>query len=148
MKPAALHILVDTREQTPPPFPDGVTTERATLPEGDYTTAALRGIAAIERKNGSDYASSLGRERERVDREIQRLQPYRFKCIVVEDDLSSIYRGTAMHPHSILGSICSMYARFDVPTLFVGNPAAAGRVIAGLLRRWGDRVASEGGQAA
>jgi ERCC4-type nuclease len=148
VRTAPFVILVDTREQTPPPFPDGVVLERATLGEADYTTGALKGIAAIERKSGSDYASSMGCDRERVDREIQRLQSYRWKCIVVEDDLTRVYRKTLVHPHALLGSIASMFARYDVPTLFVGHPAGAGRLIAGLLRRWEERVAAQGGQAA
>ena len=32
----ALHLLIDSREQRPPPWPDGVTTERVTLKTGDY----------------------------------------------------------------------------------------------------------------
>ena len=62
-----------------------------------------------------------------------------------------MYRVTRMHPHSILGSIASLLARHDVPVLFAANPTGAGRLIAGLLRRWEERQASEatsGGQAA
>jgi ERCC4-type nuclease len=133
-------LLVDSREQCIPPVPPGVTFERATLGEGDYTTHALRTIAVIERKSVSDFASTLSHGRERFDREVQRLQAYRWKCIVVEGDLSEVYRVTAMHPHSILGSIASLFARWEIPTLFAANPAGCGRLIAGLLRRWEERI--------
>ena len=136
-------ILCDTREQTPPPFPDGCELRRATLETADYTSVALQGVAVIERKSVADYVGSIGRSRERFDDELRRLRGYRWKCIVVEGDLSLVYRSTAMHPHSILGTIASMYARWDTPTLFVVNPAGAGRLIAGLLRRWEERVAEE-----
>jgi ERCC4-type nuclease len=138
-------------EQAIPPFPAGIVIERATLAEADYTTPGLIRIARIERKSPADLASTLSHGRERFDREVQRLQPYRWKCVVVEGDLSEVYRTTAMHPHSILGSIASLYARWDVPVLFAVNPAGAGRLIAGLLRRWEERLAAEpnaGGQAA
>jgi ERCC4-type nuclease len=145
MKPTAapLVVLCDTREQTIPPFPAGVVIERATLGEADYTTHSLRSLAVIERKSVTDFASTLSWGRERFDREVQRLQAYRWKCIVVEGDLTHVYRVSAMHVHSVLGSIASLYARWEIPTLFAGNEAGCGRLIAGLLRRWEERVAGE-----
>jgi ERCC4-type nuclease len=140
-------IFADTREQTIPPFPEGVVIERASMGEGDYTTPALQGIAVIERKSVSDFASSVTRDRERFDDEIRRLLGYRFKAIVVEGDLSEVYRASAAHPHSIIGSIASFFARSDCPTFFAVNATGAGRLIAGILRRWEERVTDEGGQA-
>jgi ERCC4-type nuclease len=139
--------LADTREQAVPPFPSGVEVRRATLAEADYTTPALVDLARIERKSPGDLASTLSHGRERFDREVQRLRPYRWKCVVVEGDLSEVYRTTRMHPHSILGSIASLFARWDVPVLFAANPAGAGRLIAGLLRRWEERLGAEAGHA-
>jgi ERCC4-type nuclease len=133
-------ILADTREQAIPPFPEGVVIERATLGEADYTTPALRTVAVIERKSVTDFASTLSWGRERFDREVQRLQPYRWRCIVVEGDLTEVYRVSAMHPHSVIGSVASLYARWEVPTIFAGNAAGAGRLMAGLLRRWTERI--------
>ncbi len=86
--------------------------------------------------------------RERFNREVQRLQPYRFKAIVVEDDLSWVYRCTLAHPNAIIGSIASFTARHDCPVLFAANTTGAGRLICGLLRRWGERVESERAGAA
>ncbi len=137
-----LVILCDTREQRIPPFPDGVVLERATLAEGDYTSELLQGIAAIERKGLDDAAASLiGCER--FDDEVRRLLPYRFKAVVVEGNLGQLYRARLVHPHAVLGKIASLFARWDLPVLFVENPAGCGRLIAGLLKRWQDRVAAE-----
>jgi ERCC4-type nuclease len=138
-----LVVFADTREQTIPPFPEGVTVERVTMAEADYTTPLLQGIAAIERKSLLDFASSITHGRERLDDELRRLIPYRWKCIVVEGDLGTLYRESAVHPHSVIGSIASFYARRDCPTLFVLNPAGAARLIAGLLRRWEERLTAE-----
>lgn len=138
-----LTICVDTREQTPPPFPDGVVLERWTLSEGDYTTPMLQAIAVVERKSVSDFCGTISRGRERFEDELRRLQGYRWKAIVVEGELSEIYRATQMHPHSILGSLASFFARADVPTFFAVNPAGAGRFIAGTLRRWEERLRAE-----
>lgn len=140
----SLVVLTDTREQAVPPFPPGVEVQRATLAEADYTTPALFDVARIERKSPGDLASTLSHRRERFDREVQRLQPYRFKCVVVEGDLSEVYRVTRMHPHSILGSIASLLARWDVPVLFAASPSGAGRLMVGLLRRWQERCAEDG----
>jgi ERCC4-type nuclease len=140
--PEPLHIIEDTRQQCSLVWPAGVTVERRTMPEADYTTEALWGIAAIELKR-DDFAAAVGSDRARFDREIERLKPYRWKAIVVAGELLSVYRETMVHPHAILGSISSWYARHDVPCLFVGNDTSAARVIAGLLRRWTERVEAE-----
>jgi hypothetical protein len=36
-------------------------------------------------------------------------------------------------------------ARWDCPVLFAVNPVSAGRLMAGLLKRWEERLAGEGG---
>ena len=138
-----LIILADSREKAVPPFPPGVEVQRATLGEADYTTPGLRELAVIERKSVGDFASTITHGRERFDREVERLRRYRWKAIVVEGDLSEVYRASAVHPHSVIGSIASFFARADIPTLFAVNPAGAGRLIAGILRRWQERVADE-----
>ena len=143
-KPPPFIVWCDTREQTPPPFPDGVVLERVTMGEADYTTAALQGVGVVERK-GCDFVSSLTHDRERFEDELRRLQGYRWRCIIVEKDLSECYRMSATHPHSILGSIASLYARWDCPVLFAVNPSGAGRLIAGILMRWERRLKEEAG---
>jgi ERCC4-type nuclease len=132
-----LHIYVDTREQTPPAFPEGVTCERYMLAEGDYSSPPLLNLARIERKNPSDFASSLTHDRERFDRELVRLRRFRHRLVIVEGDLSDFLsnRYSAAHPNSIVQSICAMYARFGVPTLFAHDAITCGRMIAGILRR-------------
>ncbi|MGD0679664.1 MAG: ERCC4 domain-containing protein [Polyangiaceae bacterium] len=152
MKPASFIVLVDTREQRIPPFPAGIITEVRTLKEADYSTPALLGIGAIERKSASDFASTITQGRDRFERELHRLRPYRFKCILVEGDLVDVMRATRAHEHSILGSIASFLARYDTPCIFAGNLAGdrshVGYLIAGLLRRWQERLEEESRGAA
>jgi ERCC4-type nuclease len=142
-RPPTLVILADPREQRIPPFPEGVVVERATLAEGDYTSRLAQGIGVIERKSVSDFASSITHSRERFDDEIRRLRNYRWKAIVIEGDLSDVYRAGHVHPHSVLGSIASFFARADLPCLFAVNPSGAGRLIAGVLKRWEERLEFE-----
>lgn len=141
--PEPFIIYADTREQIIPPFPPGVVVERHMMSEADYSTPALVNVARIERKSVCDLVSTLSWGRERFDREVQRLQPFRWKCIVVEGNLTEAYRVSAMHPHSIIGSLASLYARWEVPTLFAGNEAGCGRLMAGLLKRWEERIEGE-----
>jgi ERCC4-type nuclease len=138
-----LIIYCDTRENRVPPFPDGCVVERVSMGEADYTSPALQGIAVVERKSAADFASSLTRDRERFEDEIRRLRAYRWKAIVVEADLSYVYRITETHPNAILGSIASFFARHDLPTFFAINEHGTGRLIAGLLKRWEERLRTE-----
>jgi len=138
VKPAPLTVLIDTREQTPCPFPAGVLTERAYMKEGDMTTRALWNLCRIERKNPEDFASSLTHGRERLDREIERLKAYPHRCIVVEADLADYYTGkvrSQVHINAIVGSMASMQSRHGIPVLFLHSPILVGRFIAGVFRR-------------
>jgi ERCC4-type nuclease len=145
---APLVVLADTREQTIPPFPAGIVVERRMMKEADYTTPALFDVARIERKSVSDFASTITWGRERFDREVQRLQALRWKAVVVEGEPHELFRASAVHPHSVLGTMASLLARWDCPVLFAVNPVGAGRLMAGLLRRWEERLAAEQGRAA
>ena len=136
-------IYADTREQLIPPFPDGVKIVRQCMGEGDYSTPLLLDTARIERKAPGDFASTITWERDRFERELARLLPFRWKCIVVESDFDQVFVGSRIHPHAVLGAIASLLARWDVPVLFAGSPEGAGRLMAGLLRRWEQRVKGE-----
>jgi DNA excision repair protein ERCC-4 len=151
VKPPPFIILADSREQAIPPFPEGVMLERATLREGDYSTPRLKGVGVIERKSVSDFSSTITHGRDRFEREIERLKPYRWKAIAVEGELSEVYRASLTHPHSTIGSIASFFARSSLPTFFLVNPHGVGRFIAGVLRRWEEELDNEtrsGGHAA
>ena len=134
-----LTVLVDTREQDPPPFPKGVVIQRFGQSEGDYTTPLLLTTGCVERKSGPDFVHSFTHDHERVMREITRLQSYEWKAIVVEMSLSDCLKLSQAHPDSIRGRVASLLADFDCPVLFVDSAYACGRVIAGLLRRWEKR---------
>ena len=137
-----LHILVDSREKSIPPFPDGVTWERRMLEEGDYATEPLLALARIERKSSSDFAGTITRGRERFERELDRLRSFRHRLILVEGNMAEqLAFGTVSqtNPDSILGSIASFYARWDCPVIFAHDQRGCGRLIAGILRRLEER---------
>ena len=78
-----LTALIDTREQSPLDLlPLG--TEQASLPTGDHSAKGLEHIVAIERKSLDDLLGCVGRDRERFDKEVQKLLAYPVRVLLVE----------------------------------------------------------------
>ena len=129
-----ISIACDTREQKPYRFV-GFKTERKTLKTADYSIVGLEDYVAIERKELGDFIGCIGRERERFEREIERLKKFSVKYIIVEahpiEIEQSRYRGNT-HPNAVFGSIYSWLAQ-DVPILLVGDRSRAERTVAGIL---------------
>ena len=78
MKTPTPTILIDTREQTPLPFAD-LTTERRTLPTGDYSVLGFERDFIVERKSVADLVQSATFERERFERELVRMRGYSYR---------------------------------------------------------------------
>lgn len=73
-------IEIDSREQVPLIFTRLQSVSGATLPEGDYRIAGV-GDFVIERKGSLDELAGccIGGSRDRFERELFRLRPYKFK---------------------------------------------------------------------
>jgi DNA excision repair protein ERCC-4 len=132
-------ILIDTREQSPLAFP-GFTTERASLKTGDYSCrcegADLRDVVAIERKSVSDLLGCIGGERDRFERELERLAQLRFRALVVEASLAEVIAATAgrkLTPRMVTGSVMAWTWKFGLAPIFAGDRANAAVVVATLL---------------
>lgn len=107
--PAA--IVIDTREQLPFSFAAipadkehgggtwQVTTERRTLPSGDYSLAGFETRVAVERKSVSDLFGTISQGRDRFVRELERLAEYDYAAVVIEGDWQAI---TASYPPAML----------------------------------------------
>lgn len=152
--------LVDTREQAPLALAP-LASITATLTTGDYSIRGLENVVAIERKSLSDLIGCVGRERERFDREVQRLLAYPVRALVVEATWQEVeaggWRGD-VRPAAAIGSLLGWIAS-GLPVLMAGDHERAGRYVARLLvttarRRWrelrtmaqafeGDAVASD-----
>ena len=142
LKPANLVALIDTREQCPLDL-SPLAVEAATLATGDYSVKGLEHIVAIERKGLSDLLGCIGRERERFEKEIQRLLAYPCRCLVVEATWYDIEAGSwrgDITPAQALGSLLGWIVQ-GVPVLMAGDHERAGRYVARMLllaarRRW------------
>ena len=92
LQPEQVLALIDTREQLPLDL-SPLQTGSATLATGDYSVKGLENIVAVERKSEGDLLGCVGRERERFEREVQRLLAYPVRCLVVESTWSAIELG-------------------------------------------------------
>jgi ERCC4-type nuclease len=121
--PAGLTFIVDSREQRPYALPGAVV--RA-LPAGDYSVAGFEDRVAVERKTLSDAYSSLGANRERFRREVERLSKYEFAAIIVEASLPQFLMPppfSRLHARSAIGTLLSWCVRYRLPVLFTGDRA-------------------------
>jgi len=113
------------------------------LSTGDYSVLGLESIVALERKSLPDLISCVGINRERFEKEIQRLLAYETRAIIVESTWSALELGEwrgQITPSQALGSVLGWIAR-GIPIIMAGTPAEAGKFASRLLflaarRRW------------
>ncbi|MBD3335256.1 MAG: hypothetical protein GF355_07040 [Candidatus Eisenbacteria bacterium] len=117
---AALFVI-DSREQRPYRLePSKV----AALPTGDYSIAGFEDRIAVERKTKADLYVCIGRERQRFERELERLAGFDFAAIVIECSLPDFLRPPApslVHPRAAIGSLLSWAVRHGVHAIFAGD---------------------------
>jgi ERCC4-type nuclease len=134
--------VCDTREQLPLSL-EPLQTVRGTLATGDYSVRGLEHHIAIERKGLGDLLACCGTERERFEREVQRLLAYPVRALVCETTWSEIEAGayrSQIKPQSVIGSLLG-WSAMGLPLLMVRDHATAGKYVGRLLfiaarRRW------------
>ena len=97
---------------------------------GDYSIKGLEHLIAVERKSLDDLLSCIGIHRDRFKRELQRLRAYRFRCLVIEADYSTLEGGewrSKIQPASVLGSLAAWQAQYSLPIWLAGEHEAAAR---------------------
>lgn len=142
LKPENIVAIIDQREQCPLDLTP-LAVEMGTLTTADYSVRGLEHIVAIERKELSDLLACCGRERERFDREMQRILAYPCRCLVVEATWQDIEAGNwrgDITPAQALGSLLGWMVA-GIPILMAGNHERAGKYVARMLllaarRRW------------
>ena len=104
-------IGIDTREQSPWGFRDVRAdakdnhapivskVDRMTLKTADYSTIWHEAPIAIEQKEKGDCFHCMGKDRERFERQVQRLAEIPHSHVIVEADWQSVFSG---HPRSEL----------------------------------------------
>jgi ERCC4-type nuclease len=135
MKKTDLVIIQDTREQMPLVFTEAAV-EISTLQTGDYSLKSFEDKVCIERKSLADLLQSLGQERERFMREVHRMRAYEFAGLVVEANLTTLYKGgwrSQMTPQAVTGTLQALSAKYGIHIFFVDNRELAAKTVEGLL---------------
>ncbi len=140
--PEAVVAIIDSREQMPLEL-HPLQTVTGTLTTGDYSVKGLVDVVAIERKSLADLLGCIGQDRERFDREVQRLLAYPTRAVVVEATWPEIEAGnwrSQVTPTAAIGSLLGWIAA-GLPIIMAGDHERAGRFVGRLLftaarRRW------------
>lgn len=127
-------VVIDTREQLPLPI-SRLPWIRSGLTSGDYSVLGLEHLFAVERKSIPDLvACCCSSERDRFERELERLRGYQFSRLLIvgsrEDIENHNYRSSAK-PKAVLHSLASFEARY-IPVVFSPDPRAAAEQV----ERW------------
>lgn len=135
MKKADMTIVQDTREQKPLTFPEAKV-RVVTLLTGDYSLEHFEDKITIERKSLPDLLGSLGNDRDRFMREIQRMRSFEYAGLVVESSMQTIANGnwrSEIKPASVMGSLQAFSAKYGVHVFLADNRELAARTVEGLL---------------
>lgn len=134
------YILIDTREQKALRFPPDLDVDCgvATLPAGDYSVRGFTHLIALERKSVSDLVQTLSHGRERFENELDLLEQYRWRAIIVEGNQSDVEAGiyrSNMSVRSVIGSLRAVWWRWGVPTFWAGDPKGAAELVSWFAHR-------------
>ena len=121
-------IQIDTREQDPLDFSAfGIEVEVVALETGDYGLRGLSGdygtakegktpgekFCCFERKSLADLYGSLGNGRVRLKAEVERMQEFHLKALLIEaseEEVRNGYHRSQVSPQSVIGSLRSWEA--------------------------------------
>ena len=136
MRAVELVVAIDTREQKPYQFPRS---EVKTLATGDYSIVGFEDRIAVERKRLEELFTITGRDRERFERELERMTGLDYAAIVIEADLPQILRGAAFShvaPKAVIVSLVSWSIRYRAHVFFAGDRRHANALTCRLLEKY------------
>lgn len=140
LKPADIVLLIDTREQQPLDLAyackHAFAVERIGLATGDYSVKGLEhdGVV-VERKSLDDLVQCVGRERERFEAELRRMQGFRARLVLVEAPYVAIEQGnwrSRVSSAAVVGSIMR-WQQWGVSFHFAATRQDAARYAANYL---------------
>lgn len=134
LKPEEVVAICDSREQLPLNL-SPLQVEVGTLQSGDYSARGCEEICRVERKSLPDLLGCVGRDRERFDREIERLRAFPVAVLVVESTWAQIELGgwrSKVKPNAVIGSLLGWQGK-GIAVHLVGDHERAGRHVSRLL---------------
>lgn len=120
----------------------------ASLKTGDYTIKGLEDIVCLERKRTTGELSiNLGSKWEVFSRELQRMEPFKYKYILLEFSLDDVlnfpknsgipqskWQFIKIHPKFILGRIEYIKKTYNIKVIFCGSKQNAEIEAASILQ--------------
>lgn len=136
-----MKVLIDTREQRPFTFENyDVVTASTTLVAGDYSVQGFEDCVAVERKELGDLVNCLmGKNRDRFEKELQKLRYYELATVVVESPLRDVAAGnyrSEMKPNAVIQSCLAFWVRYGVPFVFAESRVNAEYIVHSLLQKY------------
>ena len=138
-------VICDTREPWPHPWkiPVGdriAAIVRQKLDVGDFTVAGLESVLMIERKTLNDLYKSLGKDRVRFIKMLQRVQKQDIKerYLLVECTLNQLYQRfwfSKISPKAIRMTLVSLATNFGIHVIFATDALTAGRFAKDILEK-------------
>jgi ERCC4-type nuclease len=118
-------ILVDTKEQRPWLFQEktynDVFVKVHSLETGDYSLEGLEDYITVERKSLNDFVNTIIHDRERFDRELQRMADMSRALVIIEASIDQVLAQayeSKTNPHSVTGKALSVYVKHNIPVYF------------------------------
>ena len=89
-----------------------------TLKSGDYSLKGFESRVAVERKSLADWYGTLGKGRDRFERELERLREYEFAAVVIEASLTEITtqppRHSELSPKVVYRTLVAWTVRYPI----------------------------------
>lgn len=129
-------IAIDTREQKPYSFENSVT---KTLKTGDYSIVGMEEMICLERKSSTDAYGSLGKGRERLEREFQRMANMEYSAMVIESTMRDFMKQpkySKMNPSSAMNTLISWNLKYGVSIWFAGDRLYGRKLVLRLLEKF------------
>ena len=143
-------IIEDSREQSPLDFGGmrGVCSVRQGLKTGDYSIQGYEDKICFERKSVPDLVGTLIRGHERFLREMERMNTYEVKYILVEHTAGTVYRYCDKHGweykfDTIIQSLLAYAYHYHVRVKFCKDREDMAKYI---VRKSREFIAKKGGQ--
>lgn len=132
-------IVIDSREQNPLVFPPSVRVVVAGLKTGDYSLEGFEDQVSLERKELCDLLACIGRERDRFQRELERLALLDYGAIVIEGTLADVLAGSErslVSGRAAVGSLLAWSVDYRLPVFFAGDRRLAAALVLKVLAKW------------
>lgn len=116
-------IIIDEQEKLPYSFTNlNISTKRLSLKTGDYTIEGHEEAFSLERKSLDDYTNSLLLER--FYKELERLQSFKFRAVLVEGSLEQIKKrgySASIPSDEVLEKTSEIMIKYGIPVIFCGD---------------------------